>query len=334
MAKRPRALKPIENKASELVAALKFVGSILSDIGAPYETHVLLGGSTATAFNGVLSAGHPIDEDLSACPHAGRFLDALGRCDEGVSITQLDSGRLSVKSGRFRAFVPCVDAEIIPTPYPDPPCATVTDDFKQALDAMAPFGKGEGAQSVALASVLMAGRSLVGTDGALILECWHGCDLPPGLALPRVLVAPLCKVQSPLASFGYSSNSATFYFENRSWIKTQLYADKWPDLNMVLNRQPLYLPVPANFWEAFASVSPFCENDCLTFADNQLRSHSNPNLGASYDVDDLPSGMCLSAKRLKIVQPHVKEFDFIGVNGVSYFRGDKARGALAQIREY
>lgn len=330
MARKPRALSK-ESKASDFVRALQFVCQLLQDTGAPHETHVFLHNNSVTVFNGVLAAGVPIDEDLYACPHGLRLLEALKRCDEAVSITQLDSGRLSIKSGKFRALVPCVDPGIMPSPQPDPICAAVNDDFKTALGAMSVFGPGENAQHVALASVLMAGRSLVGTDSALILECWHGCDLPPGVVLPRSIIGPLSKAPAPLASFGYSANSATFYFENRSWLKTQLYADKWPDMGRVLNVRSNLLPIPKGFWQAFHAVYPFSENDCVYLADNQLRSHATADLGASYDVDDLPSGIKLSGKRLKMIEAHANAIDFIGINSVVYFSGAKARGALATM---
>ena len=56
-----------------IVKALDFIALAQKDKGAPYQTTVRLGQNQAVATDGVLSAGHSIDEDIVACPHTLTF---------------------------------------------------------------------------------------------------------------------------------------------------------------------------------------------------------------------------------------------------------------------
>ena len=66
----------------------------------------------------------------------------------------------------------------------------------------------------------------------MLMEAWHGLDLPPNVPLPKQFVAALVKQKKNLTGFGFSRSSATFYFEDGCWLRTQLYSDEWPDVSV------------------------------------------------------------------------------------------------------
>jgi len=214
---KPRS-KPV-TQSSSLLNAISFVGSVIKDKGAAFETHVCLRNQWAVGTNGVLSAGHKIEEQLEAYPQNTLFQAALEKCSEMLSITLLETNRLSIKSGSFKALVPCVEGDLMHFIEPDPPVAVIDDRFKKALETVGVLAA-ENAQSVVTASILMNGFSLIATDRKFIMEAWHGVDLPPGLTLPKAFVGPLTKTKKTLAQFGFSNSSATFNFEDGSWLKT------------------------------------------------------------------------------------------------------------------
>src|SRR4051812_42053534 len=109
MARQPRA-KAEPKKSSQLLAALQFCSCVSEKLGAPYETHIALRNNWAIAFNGIVAAGCPIIEDVHTNPHNLLLIEALSKCDDNYSLTQLDSNRLAVKSGKFKAVIPCLDA--------------------------------------------------------------------------------------------------------------------------------------------------------------------------------------------------------------------------------
>lgn len=331
--KRPtkRTAEPI--KANGFIDALKFCSYATQKDGSPNQTHVLLKDNWAVAFNGVLAAGHPIQEDIYGAPHNETMIAALSKCGENISITQMDANRISIKSDKFKAIVPCIDPTLLEGATPDNFIAPIDDRFKEAIKAVGVLAEDD-ADNVVTASVLMQGGSLFATDRKVILEYWHGLDLPPNLALPKSVVAPLVKTNKRLAGFGFSNSSATFYFEDQSWIRTQFYAEKWPNVSHILDTKHNCWPIPVGFWEGVAAVAPFSDDGNLYFFTGMLRSHPNEAVGASYECSGLPNGPIYSAKQLLLLKPHAKTIDFIapGIANSSYklmFFGDNIRGAIA-----
>ncbi len=330
MARQPRSTKP-ETK-SKLLTALEFVSCVTSPIGTPYETHIGLRNKWAIAFNGIVAAGAPIDEDLIALPHGQTIVEALSKCEESFSLTQLDNGRLSIKSGKFKAIVPCLDPAIMQEAIPDPQIVGITNAFRDAVEAVGVLAS-ENAQHVLTASVLMHGSSVVSTNRVMIMEYWHGLDLPPNVPLPKEFVKALVAQKKNLTGFGFSNCSATFYFEDGCWLRTQLYAEQWPDVSRILELQANLWSIDPNFFKALDAVKPFSEDGNVYSDTNLLMSHAENN-GASYEVIGLPRGFVYPIKQLMMMKPFVKKIDWMasGIHDTSYclvFYGDAIRGVIS-----
>lgn len=333
MAKKPTRKKneQVANSTASLVNALKFVGLAQRDIGNINQTHVRLGNHWAVAYNDIIAMGHKIEEDLHACPHTIKLIAALSKCGDSLAITQLDSGRLSVKSGAFKALVPCADGASMAAAYPDPPCAVIDDRLKEGFAAIADLAA-EGSQHVVTASVLLGPGTMTTTNRLLLLQYWHGIDLPPNIVLPKASVAALLKVNKPLVKFGFSNNSATFYFEDESWLRTQLYNEQWPDIAAILDVPSNPWPVPGELFKGLDAVAPFSDNGHVFLLEGAIRSHVANGVGASYEIAGVPSNVGYSARLLKMLEPFTTTIDIVGSNGVTYFFGDKIRGALCQVK--
>lgn len=321
--------RPKQANDNRLLNSLKLMNIILKDDGHPYETHVLLNQNWAIAHNGVIGIGEPILEDLYACPNAKLMVAALSKCGQSISITQLEQ-KLSITSGKFRALIPCLPPENLPRIFPDPACAFIDDRFKAALSAVAPLSLDE--NNVVTASVLSQRGTLTATDRKVILQAYHGIDLPE-MALPKSIIKPLTSNVKKLKSFGFSGTSCTFYFEDDSWLKTQLFAENWPNIDNILNRKANAWPLPENFFEGVRSLEPFSDNGDIFFNTNVLSSHEgNVDTGATFEIYGLPKGPIMSIKQLKMVEPYIKTIDFLadGPNGkVILFFGDNVRGCIA-----
>ncbi len=318
---------------SSLITAIEFCSCVSEKVGAPYETHIGLRNNWAIAFNGFVAAGSPISEDIECYPHTMLLIDALSKCDENYSLTKLDNDRLAIKSGKFKAIVPCLDPELMQRVEPDPQIVGITNKFKEAVEAVGVIAS-ENANHVLTASVLMNGQTVISTNRVMVLECWHGLDLPPDVPLPKQFVAALAKQKKNLTGFGFSSNSATFYFEDGCWLKTQLYSDKWPDISRVLNVQANLWPIDDGFYKALAAVAPFSEDGNVYFDTNLLMSHSDTTAGAQHECAGLPKGVVYPIKQLTIIKPYVQKIDWIanGVHDSSYclvFYGETMRGVIA-----
>ena len=333
MAPRPRK-RATEATAAQatnsFVDALRFIGNVTRDIGAPYETHCVLNNNTATAFNGVLAAGIKIEDDIFACPNNKMIVEALSKCGEHLSITQLDASRLSIKSDKFKAVVPCIDPTLLSITQPDQAVAVIDDRLKKAFEVCGVIAN-EGAQTIYGSSVLMKSGSLVATDGSIMFEYWHGIDLPE-IAIPKSLIQPIVKCSKPLSKFGFSNSTATFYFEDESWFRSQLFNDQWPDVSKILNIKSNPWPVPTDFFKALDAVASFSQDGQVYFDSGVLRSHVTDGVGASYEVTGLPKGPIHSIKQLKMIKPYAEQIDFFaeGPNSTMLmFFGNNIRGVIA-----
>lgn len=318
------------SEPSSLLTALRFCGLVTRDIGPINETHIHLGANWATASNGIVSCGHPIAEDIFACPQSKLVIEALSKCSEQISFTQIDASKLSIKSGKFKAVVPCIDPTLLAVALPDPPITVIDDRFKEGLSIVGILPN-ENAQSVYLASILMNGQSLISTTGKVILEYWHGINLPPGISLPKALVEPVTKTSKKLTQFGFSQSSVTFYFEDSSWIKSQLYRETWPDISALLDRPSNAWPVPGDFFAGVEALAGFTESGFVYFDQGCLRSHENAAQGACYEIVGLPKGLAFPAKQLAMIRPFAQSIDFLAKDMLMFF-GPSVRGAIAGVR--
>lgn len=322
MATRARKSKIAEQATNSLLEALKFVNLIQRE----EHTHCNLENGYAISTDGVMTAGHPIKDDLHACPLTERLIAALERASEGVAITQLDSSRLSVKSGPLRVTVPCIEPIDSLLLYPDHKIAPIDSRFTDACKTVQAIAI-EDSPAIHLASLLCKTHTVAATDGHIAAECWHGIDLPPEWVLPKRSVSILLRIDKKLISFGFSGRSATFWFEDGAWLKTQLYEDKWPNLAKVFDTAAnALIPVPTTLYEAIDKLSPFTER--VTFNDGKLFCDS-----AEYDVPELKAGEVFILKQLKILKPIFERYDSTSSDRATFFFGGNARGVISKIRK-
>src|SRR5439155_4696010 len=104
---------------------------------------------------------------------------------------------LSIKSGKFKASVDCLDPALMQEAVPDPQIVGITNKFKEAVEAVGVLAS-ENAQHVLTASVLMNGSTVISTNRVMLLEYWHGLDLPPNIPLPKEFVKALTKQKKNL----------------------------------------------------------------------------------------------------------------------------------------
>jgi hypothetical protein len=326
--------KKLKQDSSKLLQALQFLSAVTKDVGEPYETHVHLQNHWATAFNPFIAAGHPIEEEIYTFPNNQKMIAALSKCGENFAITQLDNTRLAITSGKFKAMVPCLDPTMFQPPIPDNPIAEIDDKFKHALEVVTPIVSEEG-YKVHLCSIYMNGYSVISTNGAIAFEYWHGLNLPPGIALPKAFQKALSKIQYKLVRFGFSQSSITAYFENGSWLRSQLMAEKWPieTMNKILNKECNLQPIPTDIWVALDAVKPFADEGIVYFNNQTLFAK---NETASYEVADLPNGPVFSIKNLEMIKAHAKKVDFFaagpGDASMLMFYGDNIRGVVMGMR--
>lgn len=314
------------NGASGLIEALKFVLPAQSKEGQPHHVHSVFYGGFVIASNGMLTIGHPVEEDINACPNTHELLKALQKCGEKLSITQLDLGRLSIKSDRFKALVDCERFEVMPYVGPDVQCAAIDDRIRTGIEVVSVLAS-ENASRTSMACVMLQANTVVGTNGHVLMEYWHGIDLPPNILIPKAAAKAICNVGKKLVGFGYSYSSATFFYEDQSYIKTQLFEEQYVNYGAVLNVPTNPFPLPADFYKALDTVEAFSENTKVYFTETAMRSHEeSSNKGATFDIEGLPKGQIYNSEYLQLVRAGFVNVDF--QENKAFFFADNVRGAI------
>lgn len=318
------------NPAASLLAALKFIAVAQKKSGTVQQQFSVISGNWAAASNGVLTVATKVEEDLSACPHTYQLIDALSKVGEELAITQLSPTSLAVVSGAFRALIPCVGFGDVGITGPDERCAVIDDRIKAAFEAVLPLAT-DGAQHAHLAAVLLQSGSAVATNGHVLAEYWHGIDLPPML-IPKASAVAILKAGKALTGFGYSGPSATFWFEDDSFIKTQLFAEQFPNYQPLFNCEGLNpWPVPDEFYKAVRSIESFSRSGVVYFENGMLASNEQETEASTYKIEGLPEGMGFNAKYLLMVESSFKNVHFDEQSNKAFFFGENVRGVLMGI---
>lgn len=321
-----------KTKASELQAALNFVSVASGDKSDQYAGHVQFLDGWVKAFDGVLSAGARADEAFDFCPKVSTLLKAMSRCGKSLQLAGISDGLMSVTSEKFRAVVPCMGLADMPDVDPDGPLVPINDILRVGFDTIGGIVKREGV-SVIEASLLLQANTMVTCDRVLMLEFWHGIDLPPDLVLPKVFIDAIAKTTKKLVGFGWTDGqSITFHFEDDSWIKTQLFEASWPNWRTMIEVPVQSKPFDPSIFEAVEAVEDFSDDGAVYFAENSVRSHDDLSTGASHECNaGILTGTAFNAKRLLLAKSFMGAIDYDPQRKILYFFGAEkpVRGILA-----
>ena len=330
---KPRT-KKVSKAVESIVTALRFVEPASKDIGTINQTHCMISGGWVAAFDGLLMMAAKIDTDITAYPNTKRLLATLSRCDEAVQITQLDNNRLGVKSGKFSATIPCLEPGLLTFTPPDPTQGAFNEAVVAALKTVGMIAK-ENAPRMVQASVMLRANSAVATDGVTAFEAWHGLPMPT-VVLPKVFITELLKITKKPVSAGASPNTFTVYFDDESFIRTQLYVEPYPDVDKVLNVNASPYPIPAELWPALAKLDAM-KGDAhnVYFKATKLQTDNDETVGASYEFNDEAwdvENVCFNIDFLRRFETLAQtvDWDVDERPGMAAFYGPNFRGVLMQ----
>lgn len=321
-----------KKEESPLLKALKFVALAQEkDSSLPYQTHCRIGHKKVMAFDGILAACAPIPDELDHCPNTHKLIAALERISGQYSLAAVQEHQLTIKSGSFRANIPCIGLSDIQIVHPDNPVGAFNDKFKQALIKAGLFTT-EGAQTVTGASLRIESNSVVGTNGKVIIEAWHGIHMPSGLLLPKSFANALVRIDTPLQSFGFSEGSFTAYFEDGCWLKTQLYQETWPNVGKFLDetKSATAIEPPKEMFDAIKAVAPHSEGSFVYFGQDQIQSHRDEKIGATFQCAGILPGQSVDHKIMNVLEPIIKRVDLLSNPRMIVFFGENVRGVIGK----
>ena len=103
-----------------MLTELKFVqGAVAKKDFIPSLTHFIIEDGTVRGYNGMLALCSPLPFDIACKPKADSLVKAIANCAETVQLSLTPAGRLSIKSGKFKAFIDCIPDETTPHVQPE-----------------------------------------------------------------------------------------------------------------------------------------------------------------------------------------------------------------------
>ena len=326
----PRPKKETQN--DRLISALKFIGMAQKNKGSEVECFFRASANQITASNGILTAGHLIEEELEAQPHTMKLIAALSNCGKNLSITQLNENSIVVKSAKYSAQIPCCAVKL--DEYsPDPAEIPITNIIKTGFGLINQLAQ-DVAQTVMTSSVLLQSGSMVSTNGGTALEYWHGINLPT-LVIPKSFTSAVCRAKKTLTHLGFSNKSVTVWFEDGSWLKTQLFAEAWQDVLGIFDAPAdvVITELPKKFYHAVTAVQDFSEEGKekghVYISDKGIGSHADKEIGAFYAMPKL-GNICVPIRQLKNIEKCCKQIGFYD-NTKLYFFGENLRGVMGGV---
>ena len=275
--------------------------SLQHSLIAPLQHCALAGGSMVALYgewavsgNDVLTAGHPIVDNLEADAELEPLLRALTSSTEQVTI-QKDTDRLRVASGDNVWWITCRELGTV-THVPDPSTIEAGAPLRDALSRVGSLLTDKAQQLLEAAALTVAGGSVIGTDYQTMIQAHTEVELPAGRLLPQSFIKALAKCPEPV-SVGWGAETLTVYFENGSWLKTMCYRDvDVPDLARVLETEMTgdMVPFPSTLPDVCKALKPFAANGTVYFDGGAVRViAANEQNAAVQPCPEAPGGIAL-----------------------------------------
>lgn len=316
-----------------MLAELKFVqGAVAKKELIPTLTHFRIENGTVRSFNGTLALSSPIAFDIDCTPKAVPFVKAIQNCKETVTLSMTPAGRLSVKSGSFKAFIECVEEE---TPHVQPEGDKFEIDGEallQALKAIAPFISNDASRPWSN-GVLLSKQSAFATNNIILVEYWVGSAFPITCNVPGMAIKEMIRINEPPIYAQATENSISFHYEDGRWIRSALYDLAWPDLTKVLDVPSNAEAINEEIFEALDVVRPFTDNlGRVYFHEGTIRTSLTDGDGASYDIENFTIDGVYQLEMLSLLKGSATSIDFTTYPKPCMFFGDRLRGAIIGMR--
>lgn len=219
-----------------MLPSLNFAARAISRSGlTPVHSCFRIAHGRVTGFDGILAMSAPLNLSFDAAPAAVPFTRAIGACEGPLTIVQDSPTKITVKAGGFRASVPCLPVDKIPTVRPEGNFVALTG-ILDAFRALKPFiSTDDQAERQWCRGVLLNGSSALATNNVVLVEHWLGGANFPKVNVPVDMIEEMIRAKEEPVKFQISETSITAHYADGRWIRSQLCDLEWPDLGEVFS---------------------------------------------------------------------------------------------------
>jgi len=297
-------------------------------------THFRIANKTIKGFNGTIGLCGPIDMDLDITPKAEQFMKAIQTCEDVIALHVTAKGKLSIKSGNFKALVDCLPPENYPEITPEGEKVALNGKLLQAIKSISPFIS-EDASRAWSRGILFKGQSAYATNNIALVESWLGFDFPITVNVPKAAISELIRINEEPEYLQVSENRITFHFSGNRWLCSQTYSTEWPDLANVLNKESIQSKFPKLLVQCLEDLKPFTDtfDRVNLFKEGRISTSETDDGGAEYFIEDIVNDGSFNRQHLLTVLEVADTIDFTAWPSPCLFYGDNIRGAIIGLRK-
>jgi hypothetical protein len=318
-----------------MLSALKFcAGSVAKKEIVIALTHFVIEDSRVRGFNGTLALSSPIEFDIVCKPRATDLIKAIANCEDAVQLALTKAGRLSVKSGGFKASILCDEGDTMHVLPEGKKVEFNGEAFLEGIKQVAPF-IGEDASRLWAQGILYKDQSLFATNNIILVQYWLGVDFPHIVNIPRAAIKEMLRINQAPSYAQVAENSITFHYEGDRWLRTQLYDSNWPDLSKILDKPSSPKPILNEIFPALESIKDFLDKqETVHFKNSCVATHIDDEEGASQFVPELNFEGKYNHTMLMKLKGVVEHIDWSNWPQPCLFTGAKnrLRGAIIGMR--
>jgi len=317
---------------------LKFVaGAVAKKDFVPALTFFRIKNGHIYGFNGTLAISTPTDLAVTAIPKATSFIKAVEKLpdDKQVVLNLTAAGKLSVKSGNFRAYVECLaDDAAFPEVEPEGATTLLPGGLLPIFDKLKPF-MGIDASRPWSRGILMRGQSAFATNNIVLIQHWLPFVFPIEVTLPADAINEILRIGVEPISVQAAERSVTFHYPDGSWLRTAFATDAWPDLSRVLDNPSAPRSFAPGFFDGLNRLSAFAgkeKGDRLYLRGGTIATSPHEDDGAAVDFEDFGGVGCHFLSQMTKLDGIATTIDFSLFPGPCLFFGDMLRGAIIGLR--
>lgn len=294
-----------------MLKALRRVAAAVSSRDLiPCLTHFHVYGQRVQAGNGNVVLDGPFPSTLDMTVPAARFLAAIAACKGVVEVTQ-SATRVSIKSGKFRAWVPTFAQNEYPRIAPSGGECLPCPPLRRVLRTVYDFIGNDASRPWGCAVLLHDDYAWATMNTALVRA---PLSWPKGhvVELPRFVVDELLTIEEEPCTFSHDAGSVTFYYADGTWLRSQLYSAEWPDVTkfgVMLGGECEV--APPGLLEAVENLLPFVKDakfPVLKLSAKGLSTQEGDHFAEQSDWE-LPE-VAHDARILQLVLPHATHVNF------------------------
>lgn len=313
-----------------MLEALKFASSAVGKRAfVEGTTHFLIKDGMVRATNGVIALAAPVPLAVECAPEAIPMVKAIANCEDATQLTLLANGKLNIKSGAFKANIPCTD-KIAAHVDPQGDIYEINGaELITALKTVSPFIGSDASRRFSM-SVLIKGGSAYATNNVTIAQYWFGTPFPLDVVLSAEAAEALVKIKEIPVRAQVSENSITFHYESGCWMRSTLMVNEWPpNIDNILNVESNPQTIDPSLFDALTKLKPFATDSGRVYIEEGVvRTHADEAEGASYNMQSDSVRGIFALEMLMLLKDNVDTADLSLYPSPCTFFGKNFRGVL------